>query len=43
MKFENFWVKSGRVVTGIPGGFPTVLAGFGLGKEWYELWEWAES
>ncbi|PKI64866.1 hypothetical protein CRG98_014733 [Punica granatum] len=31
-KFDDFWFKSGRVVTGIPGGFPVVLAGFSLAK-----------
>ncbi|PKI67427.1 hypothetical protein CRG98_012177 [Punica granatum] len=29
--FGDFWLKSGRVVIGIPGGFPSVLASFGLG------------
>ncbi|OWM91522.1 hypothetical protein CDL15_Pgr004913 [Punica granatum] len=33
--------RSGRVVTGIPGGFLAVSAGFGLGKRSHELWEWA--
>ncbi|PKI50085.1 hypothetical protein CRG98_029523 [Punica granatum] len=35
--FDDFWLKSGRVVTGIPGGFPAILAGFGLGKGWTKL------
>ncbi|PKI77695.1 hypothetical protein CRG98_001925 [Punica granatum] len=30
-EFGDFWFKSGRVDTGIPGVFPTILAGFGLG------------
>ncbi|PKI58317.1 hypothetical protein CRG98_021294 [Punica granatum] len=29
-EFDDFWLKSGRVVIRIPGGFPMVLAGFGL-------------
>ncbi|PKI51570.1 hypothetical protein CRG98_028032 [Punica granatum] len=31
-EFGDFWLESGRVVTRIPGGFPVVSAGFGLGK-----------
>ncbi|PKI78843.1 hypothetical protein CRG98_000768 [Punica granatum] len=31
-EFGDFWFKSGRVVTGIPGGFPMILAVSGLGK-----------
>ncbi|PKI75994.1 hypothetical protein CRG98_003611 [Punica granatum] len=30
------------MVTGIPSGFPAVLAGFGLGKGWTEVRGWAE-
>ncbi|PKI65915.1 hypothetical protein CRG98_013686 [Punica granatum] len=36
-EFGDFWLKSGRVVTGIPGGFPAVSASFGLGKGAHEL------
>ncbi|PKI61266.1 hypothetical protein CRG98_018330 [Punica granatum] len=32
--------KSDRVVTGIPGGFPVILAGFGLGTGWTRVWGW---
>ncbi|PKI70278.1 hypothetical protein CRG98_009355 [Punica granatum] len=41
-EFGDFWFKSGRVVTGIPGGFPMNLAGFGLGKGWTSEWECSE-
>ncbi|PKI75886.1 hypothetical protein CRG98_003720 [Punica granatum] len=30
-KFGDVWLKSGRAVIGIPGGFPLILAGFGHG------------
>ncbi|PKI78938.1 hypothetical protein CRG98_000672 [Punica granatum] len=30
----DFLFKSSRVITGIPGGFPVILAGFGLGTGW---------
>ncbi|PKI75899.1 hypothetical protein CRG98_003698 [Punica granatum] len=40
-EFGDFWFESGRVVTGIPGGFPAILAGFGLGLGWTNEWEWA--
>ncbi|PKI53190.1 hypothetical protein CRG98_026418, partial [Punica granatum] len=33
-EFGDFWLKSGRVVTGIPSGFPAISTGFGLGKSW---------
>ncbi|OWM66497.1 hypothetical protein CDL15_Pgr013714 [Punica granatum] len=42
-KFDDFWLKPGRVVTGIPGGFPMVLAGFGLGLGWTKVGERAEA
>ncbi|PKI71430.1 hypothetical protein CRG98_008167 [Punica granatum] len=32
--FDDFWLNSNRVVTGIQGGFPAILASFGLGKGW---------
>ncbi|OWM77080.1 hypothetical protein CDL15_Pgr005088 [Punica granatum] len=34
MKFGCDWLKSGWVVTGKPGGFPSVLAGFDFGVSW---------
>ncbi|PKI47269.1 hypothetical protein CRG98_032340 [Punica granatum] len=40
-EFGDFWFKSSRVVTEIPGGFPVILAGFGLGTGWTKLREWA--
>ncbi|PKI48746.1 hypothetical protein CRG98_030860 [Punica granatum] len=40
-EFGDFWLKSGRVVAGKPGGFPTISAGFGLGTSWTSEWEWA--
>ncbi|PKI55888.1 hypothetical protein CRG98_023704 [Punica granatum] len=40
-EFGDFWLKSGRVVTGIPGGFPAILAGLGLGKGLDGTWVWA--
>ncbi|PKI71770.1 hypothetical protein CRG98_007836 [Punica granatum] len=40
-EFGNFWLESGWVVTGIPGGFPMILAGFGLGLGPTNEWEWA--
>ncbi|PKI53774.1 hypothetical protein CRG98_025828 [Punica granatum] len=40
-EFGDFWFKSGRVVTGIPGGFPVILASFGLGTGWTKVREWA--
>ncbi|PKI68508.1 hypothetical protein CRG98_011104 [Punica granatum] len=36
-------VESGRVVAEKPGGFPMVLAGFGLGTGWTNEWEWARA
>ncbi|OWM76930.1 hypothetical protein CDL15_Pgr021212 [Punica granatum] len=39
--FDDILLKSGRVVTGIPGGVLTILAGFGLGKGLDGTWKWA--
>ncbi|PKI03241.1 hypothetical protein CRG98_049632 [Punica granatum] len=41
-ELDDFWLESGRVVIGIPGGFPATLAGFGLGKGLDGTWVWAE-
>ncbi|PKI64644.1 hypothetical protein CRG98_014960 [Punica granatum] len=40
-EFGDFWLESGRVVAGKPGGFPMITAGFGLGKGRTNEGEWA--
>ncbi|PKI63387.1 hypothetical protein CRG98_016215 [Punica granatum] len=40
-KFGDVWLKSGRAVIGIPGGFPLILAGLGHGTSCARMRGWA--